>query len=98
MPSVRPFIEFVTVGFGLVAVVAYVLNWPSRRFFVDAEFLPMNDFQQKYPKKYWIGKTYPVFISVCMILLFLLYAFILVPFLLDIDMLPFIITSDVELT
>ena len=78
------------VGFGLAAVVEYVLNWPSRRYLVDAEYLPIDVFQQKYPKKYWIGKIYRVFIAICTLVLLLVYFLVFLVFLLDSDALPFI--------
>ena len=87
----RGFFLSLIIGFGLAIALTYVFNWPSRRYFVDAEFLSTDDFKQKYPEKYWIGKIYPAFIWICMFFLLVMYTLIFLLFLLNSDLLPFII-------
>ncbi len=87
---IKDFIIGSILGFGLAAVAAYLLSWPSRRYLVGVESLLIDQFQQKYPEKYWAGKIYRTIITICALVWFLIYTLILLVFLVNSDAMPFI--------
>jgi hypothetical protein len=86
----KDFIIGCLLGFGLAAVVAYLLSWPSRRYLVGVESLLLDQFQQKHPEKYWAGKIYRTVNMICVLVWCLIYSLIFLTFLGNSDAMPFI--------